>query len=157
MSKTYQALWNRLRAKYLIGYPRPVYLINGSYPYLYEGGYNWVVGFCPTMEQAESVVRVLKQELQKARRHLGLFNKLERLSRRQYNDAVDIYGWGTPKVLPYMNIHIGADDRLRDNIDLVFSSMTDQSIPFPYVHIMNNRKSSQGPITYDIQLVPNIS
>lgn len=147
----YINLWRKLRDKY---YPSsiPIYLIEGNYPVAYEGGYNWIVGYCPTLELAERAVLKLKNELREVKRRLGPYSKIERLLYKTFDEAEKLYGYKSPTIVPCKDRWIEASNRLRELLVLEISKMTDQNIPFSCSHIMSRHKND-GPVTYSFRAI----
>lgn len=160
----YKNLWKTLRDKY---YPSsiPIYLIEGNYPVACEGGYNWIVGYCTTLIIAERTVLKLKNELREARRYLGPYLKAERILYNEYDKAEkryastcpdNLYGYSSIEILPYRNPWIEANNKFTELVELVFSRMTDQNIPFPRSHIMSSSNKDDGPIIYSVRAIYGI-
>lgn len=149
----YHRLWIALRNKYHSS-STPIYLIEGIYPVVYEAGYNWVVGYCPTLELAEEAILRLRNELREARRYLGPYSKKINNYYKALIKAEKIYGYDSPEEIAHRAPWDEASNVLRDHINLAFSKMTDQNIPFPYRHIMSGSTKGghgNGPIIYSIR------
>ncbi len=149
----YDWLWKKLRNKYIHAYENRIWLVNGAYRVAHESGYDWTVGFCYTLEEAEKLQERLVQDLKRVRKELGklyaaqqntwIFLNAVRYQETQIPEAVQ------ERLKTAWHDSVTA---LREKIDELLPTMIDQDIPFPYSHIIEKR-DMDGPIRYHIQEV----
>lgn len=148
----YKWLWKRLKQKF---FPKPsVFVVHGRYRVQHESGYDWVIGYCDYETVAEEMAESLREELRRARSKLGPFHGASRTAYRKLDAFYNIPYEEREKNSEYVRLYAAyrqADNALRDAIDEVMKTMTDQDIPFPYSHLIDRYKGHDGPIEYYIE------
>lgn len=159
----YAYLLKRLRQKYHPTNTPRIYLVEGRFPVAHEGGYDWIVGYCDTIEEAEAFRQELVAQLKNLRRQTGKLYAAQRNASLFYEGVR--FGRGgvevPEEILKRMgDAWIDANNAFRDKVDEILVTMFDKEMPWPYSHLFKEQDSCDGPINYYIKEVikcPNLT
>lgn len=148
MTEVTKSLLNRLRQKF---FPKPsIFVIQGVFNIEYESSYEWVIGFCPTYEEALQYVGRLEQDMRRVR---GLLENKYKLYKTIEGKACSLEAYESSdadKEELWELVH-AARDAYEEAVDEIFPTMLDQSIPYAFSNLFCRKGNSDGPTRYRIK------